>query len=301
MRELRQFPPDPSLQRYRADMALVLANLTELVAPAAEALEAYQEAERYFVDLVHANAADQQARASLARCLRSQGLLLLKMRQDAQARERLEEALAQWAISIDHASRRGTDPPSRRTIGEACYAIERGLATLEQRAGNKIAAKAALEKARKLAEDILRELAGKPAERTNFAYWASELAELTRNDRPDEARSLLQQACDIYGPTVADDTFNLRITRDAARAFFLLAGLDDKANRAAEALREYEKAVALFERLAARSRQFLVSGLSGHLVSRHWPIACRGGSARAGTGFLPQGARDPGASRLKPS
>ena len=40
--------------------------------------------------------------------------------------------------------------------------------------------------------------------------------------------------------------------RRAATAFYLLAGIHDKANRAADALREYEKAVALFERLAER-------------------------------------------------
>ena len=133
MSELRKSPSDPSLQRHQADTAFVLATLTELVASPSDALQAYQEAERCFEGLVHADAADRQTRASLARCLGIQGLLLLRTRQDAQARERLEEALAQWAIYIDPANRRGAGQPSRRTMGEACYAIERGLAELEQR------------------------------------------------------------------------------------------------------------------------------------------------------------------------
>src|SRR6516165_1396913 len=139
MRELRKLRPDPSLERHLADLAFVLATLMQVVAPAADALEAYQEAERFFVDLAQANAADRQARATLAQCVGIEGLLLLKMGRDVQAKERFEAALAQWAIYRDMASQQETASDHDRTISQACYAIERGLATLEQRAGNKAA------------------------------------------------------------------------------------------------------------------------------------------------------------------
>src|SRR5262249_4926623 len=98
----------------------------------------------------------------------------------------------------------------------------------------------------------LRELARQPAEWIKFAWWASELAELVRDDRPDEARSLLQQACEVYDASTPADFSNLQVTRRAAASYFYLAGLDDRADCSSEAARGYEKAAALFERLSAR-------------------------------------------------
>ena len=52
MRDTAEVPSaDPSLQPHLADTAFVLATLMQICGPAADALEAYQEAERFFVDL----------------------------------------------------------------------------------------------------------------------------------------------------------------------------------------------------------------------------------------------------------
>ena len=70
-------------------------------------------------------------------------------------------------------------------MGQACYAIEAGLATLEQlRRQQGRRDRRAWQKARELAAGAMRELAGQPAERITFAYWASELAELVRQRPP---------------------------------------------------------------------------------------------------------------------
>ena len=50
----RKFRRDPSYRRHLAQRALTMATLVELAADPAEALEAYDEAEGYYADLVRA-------------------------------------------------------------------------------------------------------------------------------------------------------------------------------------------------------------------------------------------------------
>src|SRR5262249_44879397 len=158
-------------------------------------------------------------------------------------RERLKEARAHWDEYFKLASQQSPNPASNRFARQRCYGIEKQLAELERRAGHGAAANAALEKARALAEGILQELASQPAERLNLAYWADDVAELMlKSRRPDEARSLLQQACAIYSAVAPGDPFDPYLTRRAARAYYLLAGLDDRADRVVEAARGFEKA-----------------------------------------------------------
>ncbi len=63
----------------------------------------------------------------------------------------------------------------------------------------------------------------------------------------------------LYDAVAPGDPFDPYIARKAGRAYFLLAGLDDHADRVVEAIPGYEKAAALFEQLAARIRAMLNS------------------------------------------
>ena len=248
---LPQFRADPTYRRNLADLAWVRAYLLRLTAPPPEAIAAFQEAEGHYADLVRANARDAGARAGLAGCAGVQGELLLEMQQDDRAKERLKEARAHWEEYFQLAHRQPPDPTSYRGARQACYAVEHGLAGLERRAGHHAAAVTAARRARELAEGLVQELAGQPAERLSFACWASALASLIQKDRPDEARTWLRQACEIYGAAAPGNPFDANLTRNAATALVRLAGLDDRANRATEAARGFEKAAALYEQLAA--------------------------------------------------
>jgi tetratricopeptide (TPR) repeat protein len=249
---LQQLHADPAFQRHLAGIALALAQLAELTAPPPEAFEAYRKAEGYYAALVRADARDWGARACLARCVGLQGSILLTMGRDVRARERLKEALVHWDEFFRLAGREGPDPASLRSAREGRHAIEKWLAKLEQRSGHQADADAAAGRAREIAREILRELESQPAERIRFAWWASELATWVRDDRPDEARSLLQRACEIYDSATPADLLNLQVARRAATSHFRLAGLDRRAGRATEAARGFEKAAALFERLSVR-------------------------------------------------
>jgi tetratricopeptide (TPR) repeat protein len=269
---LRQFRADPSLKRNLAGIALVRAYFAELTEPPADAIHAYEEAKGFYTDLARANARDGEARACLARCFAAQGLLLLKMRQDDAASERLHEARAQWNDCVRLADQQGLNPDYRRNSRESCYAIENGLAKLKRRAGDCPAALAADQRARQLVEWLVRDLADQPQHRIRFAYWAGVLAHLIGAEQPDRAQSWLKQACDIYDAAVPDDSFNINLMRTAAGCYLRLAGLDDRANRASEAARGYEKAAALFQRLTARdpadSKALGGLALSYHIIGR---------------------------------
>jgi serine/threonine-protein kinase len=248
----RPFRTDPSYLPHQASRAMILATLVQVAASPAEAIEAYREAESYYADLVRARPHDAGVRADLARCIDSQGSLLLQLRRDDRARERFHEARAHWDESFRLASRQRPDPVLHRYARQRCYGIEAGLALLERRAGHHVAANAALEKARALAEGIMQELAGQPTERVNLAYWAGNLGELMYDARPDEARAFYRQACAIYDTAAPGDPFDPHLARRAARASLQLGALDDRADRYAETIPRYEKGVALFEQLAER-------------------------------------------------
>jgi serine/threonine-protein kinase len=249
---LGPFRHDPSYRRHLARRALTLATLIEVAAPPAEAIAAYREAEGYYAELVRDGPHDAETRTDLARCIGSQGALLLQLRRDDLGRERYREARAHWDEYFRLSSRQRPDPVLHRYARQRCYGIEAGLALLERRAGHHAAAEAALGKARALAEGIMQELAAQPAERINLAHWAGHLGELMYDARPVEARAFYQQACDIYDTAAPGDPFDPHLARRAGRAYMYLGALDDHADRYAEAIPSYEKAVARFEQLAAR-------------------------------------------------
>jgi serine/threonine-protein kinase len=272
-RALQPFRGDPAYRRHLARRSLSVASLMELAAPSSESIEAYQEAEGYHADLVCAEPQNGEARAGLAHCVGAEGLLLSEMQQDERARERFQVARAHWDEYFQLASQQNPDPALHRYARRQCYAIAKGLARLEQRTGNHAAAKAALETARALGEGILQELAGQPAERVNFADWATDLGELMFqfHYRPDVARAVLQQACAIYSSAAPGDPFDPDLTRKAGRAYYNLAGLDGHGDRPIECARNHEKAVALFELLAARDPGDF--RILGHLANSYHVIA----------------------------
>jgi serine/threonine-protein kinase len=269
---LTQFGAEPSLKRNLAGIALVRAHLEELTAPPAEAIQAYEEARGFYADLVRPGAGDATARACVARCVGAQGLLLLELRQDDAASQRLLEARAHWNDCLKIAGQLGLDPDFRTSASEGFYAVEKGIAKLSLRTGDLPTAASAQVNARKLAESVAGDLAGRPEQRVRFAYWATEVATFVRADRPDEARSWLKRACEIYDTAAPGDPIDLNLTRVAAQCYRQLAGLDDRANRASEAARGYEKAAALYRQLVARDpADFKALGglaLSYHVIGR---------------------------------
>jgi tetratricopeptide (TPR) repeat protein len=131
------------------------------------------------------------------------------------------------------------------------FLIEKEIATAARRSGQHAEANAAEARMREIAAWMVRDLASQPEARDRWAWWAVELGNLLRDVRPDEARSLLQQACELQTPTNPDPV-DPELTRIAARAYYILAGMDDRVDRVAEAARGFEKAAALFEQLSAR-------------------------------------------------
>jgi tetratricopeptide (TPR) repeat protein len=224
----------------------------DLAAPPSQAIEAYVEAERCYSDLLRANPQDGEARVGLAHSVASEGAMLAQMGQNDLARKRLHLARTHFDDYFALASHTPADPVLHRYARWQCYSIASALAKLEDRTGNKAASIESIEAAQGLAEGILQELKGQAAERINFASLAADVGELVRFHRPDVARSVLQQACEIYSTATPGQPFDPDLTRKAARAHYLLAGVEDHADRPNEALRNHQTAVRLFELLAER-------------------------------------------------
>jgi serine/threonine-protein kinase len=269
---LRRFGADPSLKRSLAGIALVRAYFVEATASPMEAIEAYEEAKGFQAELVRADARDATARASLARCVGSQGLLLLDLQQDNAAGERLREARTQWNACLELARVQGLDREYFWSAQAVCFAIENGFAKLKRRGGDLAGALAAAQAARRLAEALVQELADQPKERIRYAYWAGVLADQVGRESPDEARFWLKRACAIYDIVAPSERSDFNLTRTAAGCYRRLAGIDDRANRASEAAQGYEKAAALYERLIARDpTDFKAHGglaVSYHVIGR---------------------------------
>ena len=132
----------------------------------------------------------------------------------------------------------------------------------------------------------MRELEGQPGKRINLAFWADLVGGLMRDDHPDEARAFLRRACEVFETEAPGDPFDPHLARRAGRAFFLLAGLDDHADRSTEAIQNYRKAAALF----GTTPRAGPGGSPAHELPGHLPPCPRPSARRwgpAGRGVAP--------------
>src|SRR5262249_13888543 len=150
----RPLASDRSLRRRLAQVAWLRAELIELTAAPADALPYFQQAEALCAQLVGADAGDRDARMRLAQCVGKEGLLLLKSGDLRGSRTRLKEALALWNDYLQTATQHGADPVALPRAWRHCYFVERGWAELASRDGWASQARAALARARDLAERV---------------------------------------------------------------------------------------------------------------------------------------------------
>jgi tetratricopeptide (TPR) repeat protein len=240
---------DPSFKTRLASMSLLLAYRMEVSASAASALQTAREAEDYCADMARDDPSDWGLRIWLARCQALQGRLLAKMRREPEARHKFQQAIAQVESFLEATGQNPAETSLAATARMLALAIEKGNVELARRTGRHADANLSEARMREIAEEMVRDLSNRTEERVIWAWWAVELGNLLREVFPDRARSLLRQVCDMHAARNPSDVTDLRLTRIAARSHFILAGMDDHADRVTESASGFERAAALFEQL----------------------------------------------------
>jgi tetratricopeptide (TPR) repeat protein len=148
--------------------------------------------------------------------------------------------------------------PGDRSLREQLCWYEMRFGGLAALPGGRAEAIATLRHARDLARALCQE---EPMNRESYDQLGSisrELARLLRDDRPAEALALARSAVDQFDASFRADPRNTVILSELAKAIDHQAVLEDRLNRAEDAIRDFRRAADLYQRLL-RVRPFNVS------------------------------------------
>ena len=136
-----------------------------------------------------------------------------------------------------------------RSGREAWTAYLIDLASVEVRLGRKAEAIGCLRQAVGLAEGLFREQPGSEPARRRLAWACSRLALQVRDDRPGEAISLWRRASELIEPIATANPADYNVQEQLATDLYWLGGLEDRLDRVDEALADFRRAAAIFERM----------------------------------------------------
>jgi tetratricopeptide (TPR) repeat protein len=244
-----QLDTDPELRAPLSSMTMSVMLLLSRNAPRADALRTWQEARTTFEGLIRDDPTNPVVQECAARCLTSEGMLLVESGRLAEGEARLSQASARWQAYV--ALQEG-DPAADlncqagRDAWTVCL-IE--LGPVEFRLGRKAQALDCLRQARALAEVRLGGQSGSEHARRQLAHVCSRLAPLASDLQPREAISLWQRAIDLIEPIAVEKPADHDLQDALASNIYRLGGLEDRLDLVDDALADLRRAAAIYERL----------------------------------------------------
>jgi tetratricopeptide (TPR) repeat protein/tRNA A-37 threonylcarbamoyl transferase component Bud32 len=242
---------DPELRGPLSAMTMRVMGLLHRSAPIDEALHAWQEARSSFEDLLRDDPTNLVVRDSFARCLGSEGFLLVETGRIEEGQVQLRQAVNQWQAYMELKEREPAADLAYRSGRESWIGCLIGLAAVEDRLGRKAEARACLRQALGLADALLREQPGSEYARRRLAHVCSQLAPFACDDCPDEAIFLWRRASDLIEPIATANPAEYGVHEELGNDLYCLGGLEDRLDRMDDALADFRRAVAIYEWLVS--------------------------------------------------
>jgi serine/threonine protein kinase len=241
---------EPELRGPMSRMIMSVVALLHRTASVDETLRACQEARSSFEVLLRDDPANLEVQENAANCFATEGTLLADAGRLEEGEVRLCLACNQWQAWVAlKQSEPAADDPGYRNGREAWIGCLLELASVEVRLGRKPDAIGCLQQALGLAEGLFREQPSSELARRRFAWVSSQFAHQARDGCRDEAIALWRRAIDLLGPIGAEDPADRGEQEQIGHVIYLLAGLEDRLDRAGDALADFRRAAGVYERL----------------------------------------------------
>ena len=244
--QLRAYPElrDPLSTMTMSVMGLLCRN-----APGDEGLRIWQEARLSFEGLLRDDQTNPIVQQCAARCLTSEGTLLVMIGRLEEGAARLRQARKQWQMYVALKERGPAADPGCGAECDARIECLIDLGRVEVRLGRNAEAIGCLRQARTLADCRLAEQSGSESQRRHMAYVSSRVAWLAREFQSGEAILLYRRAIALLQPIAAAKPAEFDLQLEVAANFYWLGGLEDRLDRTDDALVDLRRAAAIYERL----------------------------------------------------
>ncbi len=244
-----QLRTDSELRSPLSSMTMSVMTLLSRNAPSDEALRIWQEARLLFQGLLRDDPTNPVVQECAARCLTSEGMLLVETGRLEDGAARLRQACSQWQESAALKESGPAEGLSYRTWRDAWTACLIELGSVEARLGRKAEAILCIQQIRAHAVGLLVDEPGTEPLRRHLAHICSRVALVVRDFQPHEAISLWRRAIDLIEPIAAEKPTEYYLQQEVASNFYWLGGLEDRLDRTDEALADLRRAAAICERL----------------------------------------------------
>jgi eukaryotic-like serine/threonine-protein kinase len=247
---VRHLKDDPAFLPELARASLQIASLLESSGSLEQAISSWKDTRALFERLVGDDPANSEYRSGLAHCHRRLGLALRQTARAAEADGHLRRGEEVWRGSLEIARRRLETAPQDGRARTTVAVCEIGLGESHVLLGESEQAIVVLRRGHERVEQLLRESPADLELHSLAASSCSFMARLLNERHPEESVALARFARDHGEVLLRADPANAGSLRCLADAIYWLASLEDRADRMDEALRDFQRAAGLYQRLS---------------------------------------------------
>jgi eukaryotic-like serine/threonine-protein kinase len=261
---------DPIIRRELALAAAQIATLLEENASGQEALSAWLEARELYEIIAKDEPTNTHVQFWFANCFMRQGFVLHRMGRKEEGDGLLIKAEEQWRRVVAIAEARRDQHPDDLGLWMFLADCNLHVGFTESELGRIPEALAAFQHACDIAEANLHRTTGGAAENltASFLVASRSMAVALQDQRPVEAIAILHHASALMDGQNEDNLPGVGTQTELARNLFWTAVIEDRIDRTADAVRDFQRAAELFEGVG-RANALLASDRGALATSYH--------------------------------